>query len=293
MQRRGTPAAARLWDSGRMSSSRRDDGGLATIFESAEPATAPPPPPSRVARRRGRARPGPLARTVGIVGELLITAGLVLGLFVVWQVYWTDVEAGATQRAALEELNLRGEALPIEPPSADEAIRAGEGDPPITGAPAPGEVFASLHVPRWGEEHAIPVAEGVGMDLLDQGYAGRYPETQLPGEVGNFALGAHRQSYGAAFRHVDSLETGDRLVVWTEEAWLVYEVTEAYIVLPHEVEVLAPAPREPGVAATQRSITLTTCHPLLSTAERYIVHGELTEWYPPSRTMPEHLKEVS
>lgn len=278
-----------------MSTPRQDEGGLATIFESAEPATAPPSPPSRMARRarRSRPKPNPAARVVGVLGELFITAGLVLGLFVVWQVYWTDVEAGVTQRAALEDLRDRGEALPVEPPSAEEAVRAGDGDPPIVGAPEPGQVFASLHVPRWGGENAIPVAEGVGMDLLNDGYAGHYPETQLPGEVGNFALGAHRQSHGAAFRHVDSLETGDRMVVWTEEAWLVYEVTDAYIVQPHEVDVLAPVPREPGVAATDSTITLTTCHPLFTTAERYIVHGELTEWYPPSQTMPEHLREVS
>ncbi|ROR73329.1 class E sortase [Bogoriella caseilytica] len=272
-----------------MTTPRRDEGGLATLFETAEPATAPPPPPSRVARRAGTSRPklGPFARVVGVLGELLITAGIILGLFVVWQVYWTDVEAGVTQRAALEELRDRGQGLP------EEATAPGEGDPPIIDAPAPGEVFASLHVPRWGGENAIPVAEGVGMDLLNIGYAGHYEETQLPGEVGNFALAAHRQSYGAAFRHVDSLETGDRMVVWTEKAWLVYEVTDAYIVLPHEVDVLAPVPREPGVEATERTITLTTCHPLFQTAERYIVHGEMTEWYPPSQTMPEHLREVS
>lgn len=43
---------------------------------------------------RGRRRPGRIAaQAVSVLGELLITAGLVMGLFVVYSLWWTNVVA--------------------------------------------------------------------------------------------------------------------------------------------------------------------------------------------------------
>lgn|SRR5690606_11139900 len=236
-----------------------------------------------------RRRRSPITGFIGFIGELLLTAGLVLGLFVVWQLFWTDVEAHREQAQALEHLR-ESITVPADGPTADGPRTDA---PPAMDAPAEGADFGALYVPRWGERAGqVPIAEGVGRhDVLDRGRAGHFPQTAMPGEVGNFALAAHRQTYGAAFHQIDRLEEGDRLIVQTGQAWLVYEVTGSEIILPEETDILAPVPGEPGVEATDRLITLITCHPLWSTAERYVVHGEFVEWYPPSQDMPDELTE--
>lgn len=231
-------------------------------------------------------RPGRGARVVGVLGELLLTAGVLLGLFVVWQVWWTDVVADREQDAVVAAIE-EGYAPAVEAPAQPRT------DPPPTVARVPeGQGFATLHVPRWGGDHEVAVAEGVGLrQVLNTGAAGHYPGTGMPGDVGNFALAAHRQTYGGAFHGVDQLQTGDPLIVETADAWLVYRVTGSYVVTPDQLDVIAPVPGQPGVQPTARIITLTTCHPLWSVAERWITHGELTEWYPRAEGVPPELLE--
>ncbi|GAA1634572.1 class E sortase [Georgenia ruanii] len=252
---------------------------MSTVIAEPGPARSP-------ARHRGR-RPSRGARIVGVLGELLLTAGVLLGLFVVWQVWWTDVVAGREQDTVVAQLK-ESYAAP-----AVEATAQPRTDPPPTVAPVPeGQGFATLHVPRWGSDYEVAVAEGVGLrTVLNTGAAGHYPGTAMPGELGNFALAAHRQTHGAAFHGVDKLRPGDPLVVETADAWLVYRVTDSDVVTPDEVDVIAPVPGEPGAQPTARTITLTTCHPLWSVAERWITHGELTEWYPRAEGMPAELLE--
>src|SRR6266487_4325577 len=59
----------------------------ATTDDTQEDTDAPAAPQ---ARRRG---PGRIAAAVSVFGELLITAGLILGLFVVYSLWWTNVVA--------------------------------------------------------------------------------------------------------------------------------------------------------------------------------------------------------
>lgn len=210
----------------------------------------------------------------------MVTAGVLLGLFVVWQLWWTDVQAGRVQSDLLGSLDW------AEPPSvvADES---GAGDPPAVSVPAAGELFGLLYVPAWGDEPRT-ILEGVDKaTVLDTGSAGHYPATVGPGEVGNFSLAGHRTTYGKPFSQVDVLAAGDPLVVRTDEAWYVYEVTRTQIVQPTEVGVVAAIPQgstEPG-----RYLTLTACHPRYSAAERYVVHGELVRWVPASSGTPTEL----
>lgn len=212
-------------------------------------------------------------RAVGVLGELLITAGVIVALFVVWQVFWTDV-TGA--RAATSHIESFEEILPESP---EQPGTPQTGEPPAEPVPAAGETFATMFVPTWGPDWQFPIAEGVGReDVLDAGYVGHYSETQLPGAVGNFALAGHRQSHAKPFFGVDSLEVGDSVIVQTAQAWYVYKVTESYVVYPTQTEVIAPDPGDPGAVATERTITLTTCHPLWSTRERWIIHGVLDHW---------------
>lgn len=230
-------------------------------------------PPSAHRPEHARRGSSPGLQLLGVLGELLITAGVLVGLFVVWQVFWTDVEgsrAAAVNSASFEE------TLPDSPEQAGEPQT---GPPPQEPSPVAGEAFATMVVPRWGAGWEFPIAEGVGRtDVLDAGFVGHYPDTQLPGEVGNFALAGHRQSHAKPFYGVDRLETGDTIIVQTAQAWYVYRVTESFVVTPDQTDVLAPNPADPTAEATERTITLTTCHPLWSTRERWIIHGVLDHW---------------
>ena len=60
---------------------------------------------------------------------------------------------------------------------------------------------------------------------------------------------------------------------------------------PTYVAAIAPTPDQPGVAPTVASITLTTCHPRYSAAQRYIVHGELEYWAPTGHGYPSEIVE--
>lgn len=250
--------------------------------------------PRRV-RRRQRKKRSPLAIVVGIIGELMITAGLFIGLFVVWQVWWTDVEARGAQLEMREQFEKDADDVDFTDVIEDDEKRYD--DAPALPDAAPGEVIGYLRAPVWDEyfrgeynwsvaEHTEPMMTG-----LDQGHIVRYQNTADPGHEGNFALAGHRQSYGATFHHVDKLELGDALIFETQTHWFVYRVSETDIVLPTDVDVIAPNPDDPGSAATEKLLTLTTCHPLFSTRERFIVHAEFDYWAPKSAGVPREILE--
>lgn len=237
---------------------------------------------------------------IGLLGELFIIAGVVLGLYVVWQLFYTDIEASRTQQAVVESLDW---AAPVAAISANADV-----DPTIPDhlkfapdtAPVMGEVefattFATMHVPRFGSDYVKPISEGVTRrEILDVLGIGHYPDTAMPGAKGNFAISAHRTTYGKPFNKIADLEKGDALVIETKEAWYVYRVTEWEIVKPTQIEVIAPVPDHPGAAPDGYYITLTSCHPMFSAAERWVTHGELEYWAPHDAGLPsEILEEVA
>lgn len=234
-------------------------------------------------------RVGAGVKTASIVGEIMITAGLVLALFVFWQLYVTSWEvAGATSTAVTSFTS----SLPETPTQLTEERRTDP--PPPVSLPAVGKTFATLHVPKW-DSMVIPIAQGESQWILDTGYAGHYSlafKTQGPGEVGNFALAAHRRSYGNSFRRVEELVDGDPLIVETRDAWLVYRVTTHQIVLPQQVDVIDPVPGHPGQKPVDRLMTLTTCHPEYGNSHRYIVHSKLEYWVPRDAGRPSVLEQT-
>ena len=44
----------------------------------------------------------------------------------------------------------------------------------------------------------------------------------MPGEVGNFAVAAHRSTHDEPFANIDDLRVGDKVYVQTREAWYTY-----------------------------------------------------------------------
>ena len=72
-----------------------------------------------------------------------------------------------------------------------------------------------LYIPRYGPDYHRTIAEGTGMDVLNSTElgVGHYPDTQMPGEVGNFVVAAHRSAYGGGMHLINELQLGDSIIV--------------------------------------------------------------------------------
>jgi LPXTG-site transpeptidase (sortase) family protein len=230
-----------------------------------------------VARARSR-----IAGAISVFGELLITAGVVLGLFVAYSLWWTNVLAD--REASKQSDRIREDWANSGPESSEKKdldLRDGIG---------------FLHVPAMGDGEVL-VKKGTETEELNDGIAGYYTEpikSALPwDDEGNFTLAAHRDGHGAKFHNIHKIKNGDPIVFETKDAWYVYKV---YKTLPktskYNVNVLQPVPKESGKTKPGRYITLTTCTPIYTSNYRYIVWGELerTEKVDDARTPPAELR---
>jgi sortase A len=247
-------------------------------------AAAPTPP----ARREGRAR----LSVVGVAGEVLVTLGVLVLLFLGWQLWFNNVVSSASQKNAADELSEQWDvsATPTSTPDPENP-----GDPVVMAAPAPNQAFANLIIPRLGADFKRPIAEGVGSTVLNNVTLGmgHYTQTQLPGQVGNFALASHRSAYGGAFHNIHQLVVGDSIYVETADGWYRYVFRDLEYVKPSGVDVILPVPDAPTVSATERLITLTTCNPFYSSAERIIAYGVFDSWYPRAGGPPPEISLVA
>ena len=256
---------------------------------------------TRCAHRRKRR---PRLNVVGIFGELLITAGILVLAFLGWQLWWNDmIMAGQQSRAAAEisQTWIDDDLSSNEPaPAAPEASATVEpapvdfGEPVVREAPSNAETFAVLYVPRFGEDYHRSIAEGIGSEVLNSSRSGigHYPDTQMPGEVGNFAVAAHRSANGGGMHLINELQLGDAIYVQTADGYYTYRFRDLEYVAPTAVDVIAPVPHNPDAVPADRFITLTSCNPLLSTAERIIAYGVLEAWQPTSAGPPAEVATV-
>jgi sortase A len=240
--------------------------------------------------RQAHAATGPRRRVsvVGVIGELLITGGVLVFLFLGWQLWLNDLIVGAGQNSAGIALahKLQTKATVHTPvPSADKS--SGFGDPVVAAAPSDTTQFAVMYVPRFGSDYARSISEGVETtQVLDKNGIGHYPGTQMPGAVGNFAVAAHRTTHGAPFKPLATLQIGDQIYVQTKDGYYTYDFRGLEYVKPTGVGVLDPVPEYPGVAPTDRVLTMTSCNPMYSAQERIIAYAVLESWQPTSAGAP-------
>ncbi|MFD5553964.1 class E sortase [Streptomyces sp. NPDC127068] len=236
-------------------------------------------PLSRVeARRAARAR----KPTVGVLvsrglGEIFITVGLLMLLFVTYQLWWTNIRAQAQADGAANQIQ--------------EDWAKGKRAP---GSFEPGQGFALMHIPTL--DVVVPVAEGIDKKkVLDRGLVGHYAEgslkTAMPEDkTGNFAVAGHRNTHGEPFRYINRLKPGDPIVVETQDTYFVYEMASILQQTPpSNVAVLEPIPPGSGFTAPGRYLTLTTCTPEFTSKYRMIVWGKMAEERPRSEGKPDAL----
>ncbi|MGW7297068.1 class E sortase [Streptomyces sp. NPDC054829] len=245
----------------------------------AESAGASERPLSRVeARRQARARkPSAGVLVSRAIGEVFITTGVLMLLFVSYQLWWTNVRAHAQADKARSNL--------------EKDWESGKRNP---GTFEPGQGFAILHIPKL--DVVVPIAEGISnKKVLDRGMVGHYGEGELKtampeAKSGNFGLAGHRNTHGEPFRYINRLEPGDPIVVETQDDYFVYKMASMLpSTPPSNVSVLDPVPPDSGFKEPGRYITLTTCTPEFTSKYRLIVWGKMVEERPRSKGKPDAL----
>jgi sortase A len=239
-----------------------------------------------------------LARILSAAGRTLIGAGVLLLLFVAYQLWGTGLhearaqdDLGAEFATRFEQRSSGAGAATTSTTSAAERTTTTSptgtttATTTTTGAPVgaeradpvdvkPGEALARIVIPKIGVDKVV--VSGVSVDDLRKG-PGHYRSTPQPGHPGNAAIAGHRTTYGAPFGDIDKLVPGDVITVQTLHGTFNYDVVPApgepatghFIVAPEDVWVLDDA--------GDNRLTLTACHPKFSAAQRIIVVARLRE----------------
>jgi sortase A len=234
------------------------------------------------------------------VGKFLVSLGVGILLFALWMLWGTSISASRAQERLAQEFDRlphlsasteaedTGSALDdLDQPALDQT----EGDPienapdpldpPADYRPGPGDPVFQLRIPAIELDQIV--VEGVGEDELTLG-PGHYPGCRpgftrplctpgsetWPGEVGRVVVSGHRSTYGAPFRDLHQLASGDEIFVGTRWSDFTYVVTRTQVVSPNSTDIGNPDRLRP-------ELVLTTCHPRFSSDFRLRVFASWVE----------------
>ncbi|MFN8039943.1 MAG: class E sortase [Acidimicrobiales bacterium] len=231
-----------------------------------------------------------LSRVLGAIGRVMIAAGVILLLFVAYQLWGTGVRTDQAQNrlgAQFDQQVAQATAGAATPTTAADGTTAPLSlaelakDPQVQAYAKDkryyaGEPIGKITIPKIGADFWM--VQGVDLPLLSEG-PGHFPGTPMPGQPGNAALAGHRTTFKAPFNRVDELEPGDTVTVETLQGRFTYEVLPQkpqyaggpalghYIIDPSQTEILD----DKG----DNRLTLMACHPKYSAAERIVVEAKL------------------
>ena len=186
-------------------------------------------------------------------GELLLTLGVLTFLFLGWQASINNVQLSNQQTSQAINTHF------TEPTPHNLQLA---------------QVFAKLYIPAFGKDWVRTIGQGTRSQLvLDKVGVGHYISSQMPSQIGNFAIAAHRTTKGASFLHLDKLVKGDLIYVETYDGWYTYAYTNQVVVHPTETAVLRRLPKFASIQKHIKYITLTTCTPIHTATDRLIAFG--------------------
>ena len=213
-----------------------------------------------------------------VLGELLVTLGVVLLMFLGWKYYLYDSIIGDEEINASSQLSAQ---------LAQEYETVAPAEPDLDGIPlrpmptTKATEFAVLYVPSWSPDFSRRIATDVDRTtVLDPGYVGAYMDSGPVGAPGTFILAAHRTASGAPFIGLPKLELGNKVYIETVDGWYVYDFRSSEYVSADQVDVLAPVPRHPEVGTHERFLVMLTCNPEWSIAERLVSYLILDDFVP-------------
>ena len=255
---------------------------------------SPKAPKAPSTAKPARVAQGKFSAALGIAGESLITVGAIVLLFLVWQLYINNAVLANEQVNITKDQSLAWATVTPSPVATNAPVQTDFGPPPVMAPVGEGGQFGILYIPRLGPDSQRAVRNGVDpASVLNHGYFGHYPDTQWPGEPGNFALAIHRTGWGSAFADSPKLQAGDKMYLETEDGYYTYTFRNYEFVLPTAVNVVLPIPGTNAPAGDQQLLTITTCNPLLGDAERMITYGVLESWRPRSAGPPPAIAAIS
>lgn len=202
---------------------------------------------------------GPIRRVIREFGLALITLGVIVLLFIAYQLFGTNLTEARNQTQLAKQFGTTvATGAPIKTVTPDSVPDALPATPP--GGAVEHLVIPSIHVDKF-------VVEGVDEAILRRG-PGHYPGTAYPGQNGNAAIAGHRTTYGGPFFELNGVKPGDPILITdlNGRTWT-YIVHDQEVVSPNDVSVLD--------ATTFPQLTLTTCNPRFSAAQRLIVFARL------------------
>jgi sortase A len=224
-----------------------------------------------------------------VAGEVVFTVGVIVLLFTAWYLWIGDWITAAQRNATGQSISHQwaahaGTDTPKSPAGATTT-------PPILPQPVDAQIFATMHIPRFGTGYDVPIAGGVTKArTLDPIGIGHYPGTPMPGAIGNVALAAHRTTYGKPFNLIATLHIGDAIVIETKAGWYTYRFRNLEYVTPTQGQVILPVPQAPTVRANGRYLTMTSCSPEYSSAERIVAFSVFESFTPRAAGPPASLR---
>lgn len=212
-------------------------------------------------------------RVVRGLGWLLVAAGAIVLLYVVYALFYTGQATAEAQRDMLE----RWEQDLGAPPDALVDDTGGKRSGEETALNGSQDASFAMWFERPGTdrrpvtEDTLLVVDGVDLESLKRG-PGHQPDTASPGGDGNVVVAGHRTTYGAPFYDLDQLEPGDEIhLVDRGGDRHRYVVERDQIVDPDATWVTGEDPLD----IDRPTLTLFTCYPRFSAAQRLVVFAEL------------------
>ena len=213
---------------------------------------------------------------LGVIGKVLIWAGLLLLGFTAYQLWGTGIQTARFQEDL--EKQFTSAAVPSDTTTATSSLSTIEANGVDVGDAVGKISIEKIKLDTW-------IVAGVTYKALKKG-PGLFPDTALPGNLGNTAIAGHRSTFGAPFADLDKLGKGDVITITTRSGTFTYDVRSVNVVKPSAVEVIKTTDPNKGI------LTLVTCHPKWTSANRLVVSADLresvattTRWTPPTMTL--------
>ena len=229
-----------------------------------------------------KAAPSAPVMLLQFISGTAILLGMLAGVFFAWAYWGVGMDVGTVTRDLETATTTR-----IETADWDKVAALRHDEPPVEAAPAEGELFAYIHVPHLGKDWKRPIQQGVSDRILASLGAGHYPQTAMPGQVGNSAYAGHDTpgDFGAFY----DLPEGSEVIIEGASHWYVYKLTRHLITIAQDTGVL-----DADAAGVQRGITLTTCWPQYvaeDTGQRFVWHGVFAGWATKADGVPASLAQ--